>query len=151
MLKEKIEQALKTALLGGDRGTAETLKVIKSAILYEELQQGAKEVGLSDEQQQAVLRREAKKRAESAEVYDKAGETERTQKERAEKTLIETFLPAAMSDEELESLVDQQITALGASGPQDMGKVIGAVKAASGGRADGSVIAGVVKTKLQKD
>ncbi len=148
MLKEDIDKALKVAMLARETEVVDTLKGLKSAILYEEVQKGQREQGLDEEQIQAVLRREAKKRAESADLYEKAGETERAAKESSEKALIETFLPAAMSEEDLSTLIDEQITLVGASTVQDMGKVIGAVKVASSGTADGALTAKLVKEKL---
>lgn len=148
MLKEDIDKALKAAMLAREMEEVNTLKGLKSAILYEEVQKGQRDEGLDEDQIQVVLRREAKKRAESAELYEKAGETERAAKESSEKALIETFLPAAMSEDDLRKLIDEQISKTGATGMQDMGKVIGAVKAASGGTADGALTARLVKEKL---
>ena len=83
-MQDKIDQDLKQSLLGGDKAKTETLRNLKSAVLNEAIAQNARDSGLSDEQIQKVLSREAKKRAEAAELYQKAGETERASSELAE-------------------------------------------------------------------
>jgi uncharacterized protein len=146
MLKERLQRDLKAALLGGDKFRTEVLRGLKSAILYEEVAKGERETGLSDEAVQVVFAREAKKRTESAEIYQKAGEAARAQTELAERAIIEAYLPKQLSDEELGSAVDEVIAMLGAN-PQ-LGPVIGAVKQRVGQAADGARIAAVVKARL---
>lgn len=146
MLKDRLNQDIKTALLSGDKSRAEVLKSLKSAILYEEVAQKAREEGLSDEQIQVVLAREAKKRGESAEMYSKAGEDARSKTEAAEKAIIDEYLPKQISDEELEQVVSEAIKAAGDSA--NIGQVIGAVRGKVGQSADGSRIAALVKEKL---
>ena len=105
----------------------------------------------TDEQAISVLQSEAKKRAEAAEVYAQAGRAESAAKERAELAVIERYLPAAMSDEELGALVDAaiaQAAAGGAEGPKAMGQVIKAVREQAGASADGGRIAAAVKARL---
>lgn len=148
-MRGRIEQDLKEAMLSGDKAKTETLRILKSALQNEAINQKAQDTGLSDEQIQRVLSSEAKKRAEAAELYKNAGETERAEKELAEKQVIEAYLPEQMSEEELASLIDKHIQTLGASGMADMGKVIGAVKAEAGVSADGGAIARIAKEKLQ--
>jgi hypothetical protein len=108
-------------------------------------------VELSDDEAIAVLQSEAKKRAESAQVYDEAGRTEQAAKERAELEIIERYLPAAMSDADLEAIVDEEVAnaaAHGAEGGKAMGMVIKAVRERAGATADGGRIAALVKSKL---
>jgi uncharacterized protein YqeY len=93
---EQLEKDIKTALLAGDKTKTETLKVLKSALQYEAVAKKLKPEDLTDEQIQAVLAREAKKRTEAADLYEKAGEAERAAKEKAEKDLIAAYLPAQM-------------------------------------------------------
>lgn len=143
-LKSQIEQDLKTAMLAGDKVLTNTLKGIKSAVLYEEVAQNKRDEGLSDTEVTAVLSKEAKKRQESADLYKQGGNNERAQAELSEKSVIEKYLPAPLSDEELEKLVDQAISEYG----QNMGQIIGWVKSHSDGRADGQRIANVVKARL---
>jgi uncharacterized protein YqeY len=95
-----------------------------------------------------LLAKEAKKRQESADLYVQAGDQVRADAELAEKAIIEAYLPAQLSEAELVALIDEAIAATGASGPQGMGQVIGAVKAKAGASADGALVARLVKEKL---
>jgi uncharacterized protein YqeY len=106
---------------------------------------------LNDQQELAVLRSEAKKRTEAAEVYEQAGRAESAAKERAELAVIERYLPAAMSDEQLAEIVTSAIAdaaAAGAEGPKAMGQVIKLVRERAGDAADGGRIAALVKAQL---
>lgn len=147
-LKQTLDQDLKQALLGGDKLKSETLRVVKSTILNEEIARGKREEGLSDEEILGCLKKEAKKRQEAADLYEKAGSTERADKEKAEKQIIEAYLPAAMPESEVETLIDQAVSEHGEITQQTMGIIIGEVKKASNGAADGAVIAKLVKAKL---
>lgn len=148
-IHEQIEADLKQAMLSGDKQTAETLRGLKSALHNEAIAASAQETGLADEQVQKIFATEAKKRAEAAEVYQRAGETERADKELTEKKVIDSYLPAQMSEDALKSLIDKHISTLGASSPAEAGRVIGAVKTETGAAADGTTIARLVKEKLQ--
>lgn len=148
MLKQQIEQDLKTALLAGDKDRALVLRSLKSAILYAEVAKGARDSGLSDEELTAILAKEAKKRQESADLYKQGGDETRAATELAEKVIIEAYLPKQLSDEELVQIINVVIADLGVSGPQAMGQVIGAVKKQTAGAADGAKIAQLVKERL---
>lgn len=147
-LETRIDQDLKAALLGGDKVTTETLRGLKAALLSVKVEQGKRESGLTDDEVIAILSKEAKKRQESADLFGQGGNQEKAAAERAEKGLIETYLPAQLSEDEIVKLVDEAIAATGASGPQAMGQVIGWVKAKAGAAADGAVIARIAKEKL---
>ncbi len=148
-IKEQLDADLKTALLGGDKATAETLRGLKSAILYEEVATNMREQGLDDEKVVSLFKREAKRRDESAALYDQGGSKERADKERAEKVLIEKYLPAQMDESQLQEVVDEVVASMPDVTMQQMGQVIGAVKAKVGAQADGAMIAQLVKDKLQ--
>ncbi len=148
MLKTRIDQDLKTALLAGDKTLVTTLRGLKSVILYEEVAKGVRDEGLSDEQIVPLLVKEAKKRQESADLYKQGGNDERANAELAEKVVIENYLPKQLSDEELGVIVDEAIASQEASGPQAMGQVIGLVKQRTAGQADGGRIAAMVKERL---
>ncbi len=148
MLKAQITDDLKQSMLSGDKPRVELLNMLKSAILYKEVEIGAREEGLNDEQIIEVLAKEAKKRQEAADMYSGAGEAERAAKETGEKEVIQAYLPVQLSEAEILSVVEAKITALKPEGMKDMGKVIGAVKAELGNKADGGVIAKLVKQKL---
>jgi uncharacterized protein len=145
---QQIEKDLKNALLAGDKTKVETLKVIKSSLQYEAMAKKTKLEDLNDEQIQAVLARESKKRAEAAGLYDKAGETERAAREKTEKALIDSYLPAQMDASELEAIVQDELAKANGATMADMGRIIGAVRARAGAGADGALIARLVKEKL---
>lgn len=147
-MQDKIEADLKQAMLSGDKQTAEALRVIKGSLQNETIAAGAQEQGLEEDKVTTILQREAKKRREAAELYKKAGENERADKEESEAVLIEKYLPAAASEEEIVSTVEAEIAKLGSPTPADMGKIIGAVRAKLGASADGGAIAKIVKEKL---
>jgi len=150
MLKTRIDQDLKSALLAGDKVLATTLRGLKSVILYAEVAKGSREEGLSDEEIIGLLSKEAKKRQESADLYVRGGREEKASAELAEKKVIESYLPSQLSDDELDTLVKDTIAQLGASDPSVMGQVIGAVKQKTAGRADGGRVAQIVKQNLSE-
>ncbi|HSW79145.1 MAG TPA: GatB/YqeY domain-containing protein [Candidatus Babeliales bacterium] len=147
-MQEKIEQDLKAALLAGDKPKVETLRNVKSALLNEAISAGARETGLSDEQIQKVLARESKKRAEAAELYHQGGADERAEAELSEKNIIDSYLPEQLSEEQVSQIVDEEISKAGSPTMQDMGRIIGTVRARAGSTADGALIAKLVKEKL---
>ncbi|MCA9327001.1 GatB/YqeY domain-containing protein [Candidatus Saccharibacteria bacterium] len=149
MIKQQLQDDVKTAMLAGDAARLETLRGLKSAILYAEVAAGKREDGLSDDDIQVLFAKEAKKRQESADLYTKGGSPERAEKELSEKAIIEEYLPEQMGEDELTRIVDTVIAEQGASGMQAMGAVIGAVKKQVGTSADGGLIAKLVKEKLQ--
>lgn len=148
MLKQQLEQDLKTALLAGDKDKATVLRSLKSVILYAEVAKGSREKGLADDEIIVLFSKEAKKRQESADLYFKGGREDRAHAELSEKEIIETYLPMQLSDDELNAIVDDIVASTGASGPQAMGQVIGAVKQKAGAAADGGRIAKAVKERL---
>src|SRR6185437_9354081 len=141
MLQEQIMQDLKSALLAKDAEKVSVLRSIKSAITYAEVERGVKGgAGLSDQEILEVMSKESKKRQESAELFTKGGATERADKELREKAIIDTYLPDALSNDDIAKLVDQAISEMGELSPQTMGRVIGRVKELSKGAADGGAI-----------
>ncbi len=148
MLKQQLEQDLKTALLAGDKARALTLRSLKSAILNVEVAKGLRDTGLPDDEILTIFAKESKKRQESADLYVQGERPEKADAELAEKAIIDIYLPAALSDEALITLVETTITELGASGPGAMGQVIGTVKQKAGNSADGARIAQLVKERL---
>ena len=112
---------------------------------------GDSAIELTDAQIQDVFRLEAKKRSEAADIYMQAGRTEAEAAERAELAVLERYLPAVISDTELELIVTQEVeiaSAQGLTGPKAMGSIVKAVRARAGAGADGAKIAELVKTKL---
>jgi len=147
-LKEQIDQDLKQAMLAGDKTLVTTLRGLKGAILNVEVAEGIREAGLPDDRIVELLVKEAKKRQESADLFKQGGNEEKAEAELTEKTVIEKYLPAQLSEEEITAMVEDVIQEQGASGMQAMGQVIGAVKQKAGASADGSVVARIVKEKL---
>jgi uncharacterized protein YqeY len=119
-------------------------------LVYSALQKAEKDASgeFGDDQALAVLRSERKRRIEAAEAYESAGHPDRGAAERSEAAVIEEFLPAAMSDAELEQLVDAAIAETGASSMKDMGKVMGLVTQRGQGRADGRAASALVRERL---
>lgn len=147
-LKVRIDADLKSAMLSGDKTLTTTLRGIKSAILYAEVAAGKRQEGLEEKQLIDILGKEAKKRQESADLYEQGGNSEKAEAELVEKVVIEKYLPPQLSEADLGKLVANVISDLGATGPQAMGQVIGEVKKRSQGQADGSRIASKVKEAL---
>jgi len=148
-ITEQIDADLKQAMLAGDKTLTTTLRGLKSVILYEEVAKGVRDTGLDEDTIITLFSKEVKKRQESADLYERGGNTEKAKAELAEKGVIEKYLPEQMSDEELISLVDETISSTGATNMQQMGQVVGVVKSQAGPSADGSKIAQLVKERLQ--
>lgn len=147
-IKQQLDAHLKQAMLAGDKTLATTLRGLKSSILYAEVAEGKRDEGLSDQEIIPLLQKEAKKRQESAELYLKGNREEKAALEQAERQVIEKYLPAQLTDEELVAIIDVTISSAGMTSVQDMGKAIGLVKTKTEGRADGGRIARFVKERL---
>src|SRR6476469_6938872 len=141
-LQEKLSQEIKTAMLAKDADKLSALRMLKSAIGYVQIER--KTESLSDADFVAMVQKEVKKRRDSVEQFEKGGRPELATKEKQEISILETFLPQAMSEAELEQLVHAAIQEIGAPGKKDMGQVIKAVQAKAAGRADGKTISGLV-------
>jgi uncharacterized protein len=139
-LADTVKADLTDAMRAGDRDRVGRLRLLLS-----ELQKAEKE-GTSDEV--AVLRRERKRRLDAAEQFRDAGRSELAESEEAEASLIEAYLPAELSDDELRKLVEDAVASSGASSPKDMGAVMKAVMPAVGGRADGKRVSAHVREVL---
>jgi len=140
-LAEQIKADVAAAMKAGERDRVSALRLVLS-----ELQKAAKDGDGSDEL--AVLRRERKRRRESETAYRDAGRADLAAQEAFEAAAIETYLPAELSDEELDALVRDAIASTGAESPRDMGKAIKATMDAADGRADGRRVSAKVKEVL---
>ncbi len=150
-MEQKISQDLKTAILAKDAQKVSVLRSIKSAFTYVKVApgfEGGTSGVLSDEVVMAILAKEAKKRQESADSYNQAGQSERAQAEADEKAIIEAYLPAQLSEAEVRELVDRAVAALDEVSPKAMGQLIATVKQQAGLTADGALIARLVKESL---
>jgi uncharacterized protein YqeY len=137
---EQMQADVRTAMKAGERERASALRMI-----VDSLQQDAK-LGKGDEV--AVLQRERKKRLEAADAYGDADRAEQAKAEKFEAELIEAYLPAQLSDEELADLVDAAVVETGASEQKQMGQVMSALMPKVGGRADGKRVSAAVREKL---
>lgn len=149
-LKQRLQDDLTTAMKARDQVATSTLRMLLAAIGVAEVA-GETAVELDDAALTGVLRSEAKKRVEAADVYAAAGRAESAAKERAELAVIERYLPAAPSDDQLHALVEAAVAAAAAeghTGPKAMGVVIKAVREQAGAGADGAKIAALVKAAL---
>ncbi|MFM8621490.1 MAG: GatB/YqeY domain-containing protein [Candidatus Nanopelagicaceae bacterium] len=148
-LKDKLQSDLNGAIKSRNTVVAETIRMVLSAITNEEVA-GKEKRELSDAEVITVLTREAKKRREAAEAFETGGRADRAAAERAEGEVIAGYLPAQLSESEIKNLIAETIAAIGASGPADMGKVMGGLKAKVAGKADGALVSSLVKEALNK-
>lgn len=147
-LKQRINDDLKAALLGGHRFEGEVLRGLKAAILNEEVAKSLREEGLSDDSIQQIIVREVKKRHDSADIYEKADRPELAKNELDELNILSKYLPKQLSEDEIKVVIDNIIAQAGGKDSCQIGLVIGAVKNKLGNAADGSVIAKLVKNSL---
>ena len=141
-LLERLSQELKAAMLSKDTERLSTLRLLKSAIGYAQIER--KTDALPDADVFAIIQKEVKKRREAAEQFEKGGRPELASKEKQEILVLESFLPRPLSAEALEQLVRAAIQETGATGKKQMGQVIKAVQSKAAGRAEGKAISELV-------
>ena len=150
-LKERLKTDLVQAMRDKDELRRTTIRALMAAIRSAEVA-GAQARELGEDEQQAVVRTEAKKRRESAEVYAGAGRDEQAQRERDEEQVVLAYLPAQLGADELAAVVDQEVAAAaaqGRTGMAAMGGVVKAVRERVGQQASGGEVAAAVKARLQ--
>ncbi len=145
MLKQQITDAMKTAMKGGDKARLSVVRLMLAAIKQREVDD---RIELDDSQVLAVLDKMVKQRRDSIKQYGEAGRDDLVAQESAEIEVIQEFLPAGLSDEEILTIIDEAIAGTGATTMRDMGKVMGIVKPKVQGRADVGQVSGLVKRKL---
>lgn len=145
-IADQIQGDIKTAMKERDKARLGALRMIGAALKNASLETGEP---LSEEDEQAVLRRQLKQREESAEAFRKAGREERANSESAEAEIVRGYLPRPLSEEELGAIVDAAISETGAVGMKDMGRAMGKATELSGGRADGKQLSALVRSRLQ--
>jgi len=143
---DRIEQNFVQAMKAQDADKTRVLRSLKAALANARIENKS---DLNDAQATQVLQKEAKKRKEAIVMYKQAGRGELEKSESDELSVIESFLPQAMPEDELSKIVDEAIKDTGATSPADMGKVMGNVMAQTQGRADGTTVSALVKNKLQ--
>jgi uncharacterized protein YqeY len=145
-LQTQIEEAYTDAFRLGKKADVAVLRLLKSALKNEEI--ALRATSLTDEQSLAVIRREVKRRRDSIQLYTQGNRPELAATEEAELAYLQRFLPAELTDSELETLVQGAIAESGAAGPSEMGKVMGLLKPKISGRADGGRVAALTKRLL---
>lgn len=146
-LKQQIDTDIKNAMKAKNKEELQALRSIKSMILLAESEKGAEE-NLTEDAEMKLLMKAAKQRRESADTYKSNGREELAQAELFELDVIERYLPKQMSEQELRSKLEDIFSKVGASGPQDMGKVMGVATKEFAGKADGKMISQLVKQIL---
>lgn len=144
MLIEKIQEDLKTAMFAKDELKVSTLRFLLADAKNYKIE---KQRDLTDEDILSLLERQVKRHRESIEGFEKGGRAEMAEKEKQELVILQSYLPAQISKEEIEKAVTEAISSTGASSIQEMGKVMGAL-AALRGKADFSLVSQIVKEKL---
>ncbi len=146
-LQTKVMEALKEAMKAKDTVALESLRAIKSAILLARTEAGASEE-LSEADELKLLQKLVKQRKDSAALYTQQGRNDLAEPELAQMAVIEKFLPAQLSEAEVEEALKGIIAQVGATSPKDMGKVMGAATKQLAGKADGKLISDIVKKLL---
>ncbi|WP_018982816.1 GatB/YqeY domain-containing protein [Salinimonas chungwhensis] len=144
-LIEELKNAQKDAMRAKDKVRLGTIRMAVAAIRQREIDE---QITLSDADVLAVLTKMIKQRQDAAKQYDDAGREDLAATERAEISVIESFMPQPLTDAELDALIDEAMTQTGASGMQDMGKVMGQLKPNVQGRTDMGALSGKIKARL---
>lgn len=145
--KDKLELALKTAMKAGDDITKRTVRMVLAAVRQAEID---KQITLDEPAVLSIIQREIKTRRETVEEASRANRADIVAATQAEIKVLEAFLPAALSAEELKALAEAVVAEVGAAGPADMGKVMKALMPRVAGRAPGDQVSAVVRSILQK-
>lgn len=148
MLIDTIRTDMTAAMKARDALKLRSLRAIIAAVQEEEVS-GAEAKTLSDDEVLKVISAQVKRRIEAAEAFDAGGADDRAANERAEKAVLEEYLPAGLSEDELEQLVSATLAENGWTAKADMGQAMKAINAKVAGRADGRAVADLVKAKLQ--
>ena len=144
----RILEDMKTAMQAKDTIALETVRALKSAIKYAAIEKGGAEAELDESEAIAVIRKEIKKRQDSEQQFAAAGRQELADKEKAEMAVLEKYLPAAMSLEELTAIIEAAIAETEATTKKDMGKVMKLVQERTAGRADGKTLSTEISKRL---
>jgi hypothetical protein len=144
-LKQRIDADMKDAMRAKDKERLGTVRLILAAIKQREVDE---RISLDDTQVLAVLEKMVKQRRDSISQFEAAGRTDLADKEKSELALIQTYMPAQLSEAEIDAIIDQAIAASGATSAKDMGKVMGSLKAQLQGRADMGAVSARLKARL---
>src|SRR5882757_2805538 len=147
-LQERVDADLKEAMRAKDATKLGVLRMLKSALKYAAIAKSGAEAELSDAEASQVIRKQAKQRQDSIESFEKGGRPELAAKEKEELSILNSYLPAAMSAEELAKIVRETIAEIGATSKAQMGAVMKALQAKVAGRADGKTLSQEVSRQL---
>lgn len=146
-LQDKVMTALKEAMKAKDTVALESLRAIKSALLLAQTDKGS-QGDMAEADELKILQKLVKQRKDSAALFVEQGRSDLADAENAQAEIIAGFLPEQLTEEEIEKVVIQTIDSIGATGMQDMGKVMGIVSKELAGQADGKTISQIVRAKL---
>jgi hypothetical protein len=144
-LKDRITEEMKNAMRAGEKERLATIRLILSAIKQREVDE---RIQLDDTQVLAVVEKMVKQRKESIAQFEAGGRADLVAKEQAEMAVLQTYLPAQISEAEIDALIAEAVASTGAASIKDMGKVMAAVKAKAQGRADMGAVSARIKQKL---
>jgi uncharacterized protein len=144
-LKARLSGEMKEALKAGEKVRLSALRLLAASVKNREVELRRE---ATEDEFVEVVAREVKRRKEAAEAYEQAGREDLLDRERQEQAALETYLPAGLSDQEVEALVEEAIASTGASGPGDLGKVMSQVMAKARGRVDGATVNALVRSRL---
>lgn len=148
MLKQKLQDELRQSMLAKDILKTSVLRLLLSGINYYEIAKGGAGYEATDEDVLSVIQKEAKQRRDSIEEFKKANRSELVEKETKELEILQIYLPAQMSEDQIREIVKQTTSEIGATSPADMGKVMGALMSKIKGKADGGMVSKIVKEAL---
>ncbi len=146
-LKEQITEDMKAAMRAKDSARLGTIRLLTAAIKQKEVDE---RIDVTDTVVLAIIDKMIKQRRDSISQFEAGGRQDLADIEKAELTVLSAYMPAAMSDAEIQTEVAAAVTATGAAGPQDMGKVMGVLKPKLAGRADMTAVSALVKAVLSK-
>jgi len=144
-LKERITEDMKTAMRSGEKDRLAVIRLLQAAIKQREVDE---RITLDDAQITSVLEKMIKQRKESVVAFDKGGRADLVAKENSEIAVLQPYLPAQLSEAELDALIAEAISSTGAASIKDMGKVMGVVKSRAAGKADMGAVGARIKAKL---
>jgi len=144
-LKARLADEMRTAMKARERIKLGALRLLATSVKNREVELGHP---LSDDEFVDVATREVKRRREAIEAYERAGREDRVAQEREEQDVLEAYVPARMDQAEVSALIDEAVQAIGATGPGDLGRVMGYVMGKAKGRVDGKEIQSVVRARL---
>ncbi|HXS15152.1 MAG TPA: GatB/YqeY domain-containing protein [Candidatus Saccharimonadales bacterium] len=148
MLKQQLKDQLKESMMAKDSLRTSVIRFILSGITYYEINKGGAGYEATEEDVMTVINKEVKQRKDSIEQYENAGRQDLADKEKAELSVLETYIPEQMGEEEVRALVHTAVEETGAANPSDIGKVMGALMPKVKGKADGSLVSRLVREAL---